>query len=101
MTSTGLASLLAWVSPTHTHIFRPLRSTPDLILVPSTLAYVFPFVLAFAPGVIEVRTLINGKLVQMLEIPGIKFLTSKKEVYIASSTSDRKDTDILRIAFGE
>lgn len=66
-----------------------------------TLAYQYPFVLAFAPGTIEVRTLINGKLVQMLEIPSVAYLTSKKEVYISSSADDRKDSDIYRIAFGE
>jgi len=64
-------------------------------------AYKFPFVLAFASGEIEVRTLINGKLVQTLTLPSINFLTSKTDLYLSSTSEDRADSDIYKLVCGE
>jgi len=67
------------------------------------LAYLFPFVLAFGQNSIEIRTLINGKLIQTLPLHSIKFLVSQEYVYITSegNTDEKVELNINRITFGD
>jgi len=67
--------------------------------IPHGIAYSFPFVLAFSNDSIEIRTLINGKLVQTLSFANIKFLTAENFIYLAKSPEEKFESDIYRIIF--
>eukprot|EP00049_Salpingoeca_infusionum_P024733 m.16827 g.16827 ORF g.16827 m.16827 type:complete len:854 (-) comp7242_c0_seq2:198-2759(-) len=55
---------------------------------PHGLAYCYPYLLAFTEVAVQVSTLINGNLVRTLELPGVKFLTSKRDVVFTSTSKE-------------
>jgi hypothetical protein len=62
-------------------------------------AYSFPYILAFTSPLIEVRSLINGKLLHTIQLPSIRMLTSKGGVFIA--TSSKGMDHVYQITQGE
>ena len=77
--------------------FLHFPSFPALLTSPPPfLAYAFPYVMAFSTNAIEVRTLINGKLVQTLELPSLRLLTSKRGIYITICRDGAQE--VLRVA---
>ena len=53
-----------------------------VFFVLSQTAYRFPFVLAFGATGLEVRTLINGKLLQTVPAQGLQLGTSREGIYV-------------------
>ncbi|KJE96379.1 hypothetical protein CAOG_06714 [Capsaspora owczarzaki ATCC 30864] len=66
--------------------------------VPSAVAYHVPFVCGFAAETIEIRTLINGKLVASVPAPGNKYLTTTPDAVLYTTTVNGR-VDIVRLAF--
>jgi hypothetical protein len=61
-------------------------------------AYRFPYVLAFGPTGLEVRTLINGKLLRVLPAAGLDLGTSRAEIYVSCAAGKGPTHDLYRVA---
>ena len=85
------------IFPLFSHFLFFFPPSPPLLTPLLTfLAYAFPYVMAFSTNAIEVRTLINGKLVQTLELPSLRLLTSKRGIYITICRDGAQE--VLRVA---
>lgn len=52
---------------------------------PKSIVCAFPYVLAFTQDTIEIRLIINGNLVHTMTMPDLTLITSKNDIYFASS----------------
>ncbi|CAD5123259.1 DgyrCDS11618 [Dimorphilus gyrociliatus] len=56
---------------------------------PQSIVCAFPYILAFTTDTIEIRLIINGNLVHTMTMPDITLITSKCDIYFASTASTR------------
>ncbi|PVD22442.1 hypothetical protein C0Q70_18255 [Pomacea canaliculata] len=54
---------------------------------PQSIVCAFPYVMAFTSDTIEIRLIINGNLVHTTTMPDLTLITSKCDIYFASSAS--------------
>ncbi|XP_070176881.1 GTPase-activating Rap/Ran-GAP domain-like protein 3 [Littorina saxatilis] len=54
---------------------------------PQSIVCAFPYVMAFTPDTIEIRLIINGNLVHTTTMPDLTLITSKCDIYFASSAA--------------
>ncbi|XP_076454839.1 GTPase-activating Rap/Ran-GAP domain-like protein 3 [Babylonia areolata] len=54
---------------------------------PHSIVCAFPYVMAFTPDTIEIRLIINGNLVHTTTMPDLTLITSKCDIYFASSAA--------------
>ncbi|XP_046368417.1 GTPase-activating Rap/Ran-GAP domain-like protein 3 isoform X2 [Haliotis rufescens] len=54
---------------------------------PLSIVCAFPYIMAFTPDTIEIRLIINGNLVHTMTMPDLTLITSKCDIYFASSAA--------------
>ncbi|KAL8625828.1 hypothetical protein ACOMHN_012420 [Nucella lapillus] len=54
---------------------------------PKSIVCAFPYVMSFTPDTIEIRLIINGNLVHTTTMPDLTLITSKCDIYFASSAA--------------
>ncbi|XP_055959069.1 GTPase-activating Rap/Ran-GAP domain-like protein 3 [Patella vulgata] len=54
---------------------------------PQSIVCAFPYVMAFTSDTIEIRLIINGNLVHTMTMPDLTLITSKCDIYFASSAA--------------
>ncbi|KAK3891489.1 hypothetical protein Pcinc_004619 [Petrolisthes cinctipes] len=56
--------------------------------VPEAIVCAFPYILAFTQDSIEIRLIINGNLVQTMDMPRLAFITSKSDIFFATTAPE-------------
>lgn len=56
--------------------------------VPEAIVCAFPYILAFTQDSIEIRLIINGNLVQTMVMPRLAFITSKSDIFFATTAPE-------------
>ncbi|XP_046640588.1 GTPase-activating Rap/Ran-GAP domain-like protein 3 isoform X4 [Daphnia pulicaria] len=56
--------------------------------VPESIVCAFPYILAFTADSIEVRLVINGNLIQAMVMPRLSLITSKSDVFFATTAPE-------------
>ncbi|KAJ8672830.1 hypothetical protein QAD02_004090 [Eretmocerus hayati] len=56
--------------------------------VPIAVACAFPYVIAFTTDTMEIRLIINGNLVHTLAMPNLRLITSKQDIFFASTAPE-------------
>ncbi|XP_074653894.1 GTPase-activating Rap/Ran-GAP domain-like protein 3 isoform X3 [Tubulanus polymorphus] len=57
---------------------------------PQGIVCAFPYIMAFTPDTIEIRLIINGNLVNTMTMPKLFLITSKCDIYFASSAHNTR-----------
>uniref|UniRef100_T1J194 Rap-GAP domain-containing protein n=1 Tax=Strigamia maritima TaxID=126957 RepID=T1J194_STRMM len=56
--------------------------------VPEAIVCAFPYILAFTSDSIEIRLVINGNLVHTMVMPTLRLITSKNDIYFATTAPE-------------
>ncbi|XP_076182297.1 GTPase-activating Rap/Ran-GAP domain-like protein 3 isoform X2 [Ptiloglossa arizonensis] len=56
--------------------------------VPAAIACAFPYVIAFTNDTMEIRLIINGNLVHTMAMPNLNLITSKQDIYFATTAPE-------------
>lgn len=56
--------------------------------VPIAVACAFPYVIAFTADTMEIRLIINGNLVHTIAMPNLTLISSKRDVYFATTAPE-------------
>ncbi|XP_022237896.1 GTPase-activating Rap/Ran-GAP domain-like protein 3 [Limulus polyphemus] len=56
--------------------------------VPNTIVCAFPYVMAFTTDTIEIRLIINGNLIHNMAMPKLTAITSKSDIFFASTAPE-------------
>ncbi|XP_014288553.3 GTPase-activating Rap/Ran-GAP domain-like protein 3 isoform X2 [Halyomorpha halys] len=56
--------------------------------IPTDIVCAFPYVLAFTSDAMEIRLIINGNLVQTMAMPKLKLITSKNDIFFATTAPE-------------
>ncbi|XP_076316326.1 GTPase-activating Rap/Ran-GAP domain-like protein 3 [Tachypleus tridentatus] len=56
--------------------------------VPNTIVCAFPYIMAFTTDTIEIRLIINGNLLHNMVMPKLTAITSKSDIYFASTAPE-------------
>ncbi|KZC09628.1 GTPase-activating Rap/Ran-GAP domain-like protein 3 [Dufourea novaeangliae] len=56
--------------------------------VPAAIACAFPYVIAFTKDTMEIRLIINGNLVHTMAMPSLNLITSKQDIYFATTAPE-------------
>ncbi|CAL7949286.1 unnamed protein product [Xylocopa violacea] len=56
--------------------------------VPAAIACAFPYVLAFTNDTMEIRLIINGNLVHTIVMPNLNLITSKQDIFFATTAPE-------------
>ncbi|KAL7301678.1 hypothetical protein TKK_0005680 [Trichogramma kaykai] len=56
--------------------------------VPIAVACAFPYVIAFTADTMEIRLIINGNLVHTIAMPNLSLITSKQDIFFASTAPE-------------
>ncbi|XP_054016095.1 GTPase-activating Rap/Ran-GAP domain-like protein 3 isoform X1 [Hylaeus anthracinus] len=56
--------------------------------VPAAIACAFPYVIAFTNDTMEIRLIINGNLVHTMTMPNLNLITSKQDIYFATTAPE-------------
>jgi hypothetical protein len=75
--------------------FQKLSTEPDTnnldihwTTTADSLVCAFPYILAFGEDSIEIRLIVNGNLVEACVYPKLKFITSKRDIYYATTAPE-------------
>lgn len=55
---------------------------------PTSIVCAFPYIIAFTPDSIEIRLLVNGSLVHTATMPELQLITSKRDIYFATTAPE-------------
>lgn len=55
---------------------------------PTSIVCAFPYIIAFTPDSIEIRLLVNGNLVHTATMPELQFISSKRDIYFATTAPE-------------
>ncbi|XP_043581371.1 GTPase-activating Rap/Ran-GAP domain-like protein 3 isoform X3 [Bombus pyrosoma] len=56
--------------------------------VPAAIACAFPYVIAFTNDTMEIRLIINGNLVHTIAMPNLNLITSKQDIFFATTAPE-------------
>ncbi|XP_012236079.1 GTPase-activating Rap/Ran-GAP domain-like protein 3 isoform X2 [Linepithema humile] len=56
--------------------------------MPTAVACAFPYVIAFTTDTMEIRLIINGNLVHTIAMPNISLITSKRDIFFATTAPE-------------
>ncbi|RZF36202.1 hypothetical protein LSTR_LSTR008528 [Laodelphax striatellus] len=56
--------------------------------IPSSIVCAFPYILAFTNDSMEIRLIINGNLVQTMAMPKLALITSKNDIFFATTAPE-------------
>ncbi|XP_076245535.1 GTPase-activating Rap/Ran-GAP domain-like protein 3 isoform X2 [Calliopsis andreniformis] len=56
--------------------------------VPAAIACAFPYVIAFTNDTMEIRLIINGNLVHTIAMPNLSLITSKQDIFFATTAPE-------------
>ncbi|XP_014478192.1 PREDICTED: GTPase-activating Rap/Ran-GAP domain-like protein 3 isoform X1 [Dinoponera quadriceps] len=56
--------------------------------VPTAVACAFPYVIAFTDDTMEIRLIINGNLVHTIAMPSLNLITSKRDIFFATTAPE-------------
>ncbi|XP_070155831.1 GTPase-activating Rap/Ran-GAP domain-like protein 3 isoform X2 [Polyergus mexicanus] len=56
--------------------------------IPTAVACAFPYVIAFTNDTMEIRLIINGNLVHTIAMPNINLITSKRDIFFATTAPE-------------
>ncbi|CAG0915419.1 unnamed protein product [Notodromas monacha] len=56
--------------------------------IPEAIVCAFPYILAFGEDSIEIRLIVNGNLVEACTYPKLKFVSSKSDIYYATTAPE-------------
>ncbi|XP_076276251.1 GTPase-activating Rap/Ran-GAP domain-like protein 3 isoform X1 [Lasioglossum baleicum] len=56
--------------------------------VPAAIACAFPYVIAFTKDTMEIRLIINGNLVHTMAMPNLNLITSKQDIFFATTAPE-------------
>lgn len=56
--------------------------------IPIAVACAFPYVIAFTADTMEIRLIINGNLVHTIAMPNLTLITSKRDIYFATTAPE-------------
>ncbi|XP_076380937.1 GTPase-activating Rap/Ran-GAP domain-like protein 3 isoform X3 [Megalopta genalis] len=56
--------------------------------VPADIACAFPYVIAFTKDTMEIRLIINGNLVHTMAMPNLNLITSKQDIFFATTAPE-------------
>ncbi|XP_024080604.1 GTPase-activating Rap/Ran-GAP domain-like protein 3 isoform X2 [Cimex lectularius] len=56
--------------------------------IPTAIVCAFPYVLAFTSDSMEIRLIINGNLVQTMAMPKLRLITSKNDIFFATTAPE-------------
>ncbi|XP_039303829.1 GTPase-activating Rap/Ran-GAP domain-like protein 3 [Solenopsis invicta] len=56
--------------------------------IPTTVACAFPYVIAFTSDTMEIRLIINGNLVHTIAMPNLNLITSKRDIFFATTAPE-------------
>lgn len=56
--------------------------------VPIAIACAFPYVIAFTADTMEIRLIINGNLVHTIAMPNLSLITSKRDIFFATTAPE-------------
>ncbi|XP_075227777.1 GTPase-activating Rap/Ran-GAP domain-like protein 3 isoform X2 [Lycorma delicatula] len=56
--------------------------------IPSSIVCAFPYILAFTTDSMEIRLIINGNLVQTMAMPKLTLITSKNDIFFATTAPE-------------
>ncbi|XP_043500600.1 GTPase-activating Rap/Ran-GAP domain-like protein 3 isoform X2 [Polistes fuscatus] len=65
--------------------------------VPTAIACAFPYVIAFTADTMEIRLIINGNLVHTIAMPNLCLITSKRDIFFATTAPEFLSSKCERI----
>ncbi|KMQ93050.1 gtpase-activating rap ran-gap domain-like protein 3 protein [Lasius niger] len=90
ISATGVSRIVHMEATPKPHLVAALDlredEEPELLLCYNTCA--FPYVIAFTNDTMEIRLIINGNLVHTIAMPNLNLITSKRDIFFATTAPE-------------